>query len=95
MFIPVDKRRRITALAPSLPLSIESYEELLCRSLIIQLASPLCCPPVRHRTDCQEIEDGTAKLLKRKLAKANMGAGLVKDIEVLLDEAKFIVGRST
>ncbi|KAK0235184.1 hypothetical protein EDD85DRAFT_68929 [Armillaria nabsnona] len=79
LMLSIDKRRRITALAPSLPLSIASYEESI----------------LRHRTDCQEIEDGTPKLLKRKLAKANMGAGLVKDIEILLDEAKFIVGRST
>ncbi|KAK0475896.1 hypothetical protein IW261DRAFT_463753 [Armillaria novae-zelandiae] len=79
LILSIDKRRWITVLAPSLPLSIESYEE----------------PLLRHRADCQKIEDDTTKLLKRKLAKANMGTGLVKDIEVLLDEAKFIIGRST
>ncbi|KAK0186532.1 hypothetical protein F5146DRAFT_1066272 [Armillaria mellea] len=76
LILSIDNRRRITALASSLPLSIENYEE----------------PLLRYRTDCQKIEDDTTKLLKRKLAKANMGAGLVKDIEVLIDEAKFIVG---
>ncbi|KAK0495661.1 hypothetical protein EDD18DRAFT_1170256 [Armillaria luteobubalina] len=79
LILSIDKRRRITALASSLPLSTEIYEE----------------PLLRHRADGQKIEDAATALLKRKLAKTNMGTGIVKDIEVLLDEAKFVVGRST
>ncbi|KAK0199821.1 hypothetical protein DFS33DRAFT_195861 [Desarmillaria ectypa] len=78
LMLSIDKRRHISALAPRLPLSMKNHEE----------------PLLQHRTDSQKNEDGTTKLLKRKLDKADMGAGLVKDIEVLLDEAKFIVGRS-
>ncbi|KAK0444235.1 uncharacterized protein EV420DRAFT_1484726 [Desarmillaria tabescens] len=51
---------------------------------------------LRHKEDylSQKIEVSTIKLLKRKQDKANMGAGLVKDVEVLVDEAKFIIGWS-
>ncbi|KAK0444237.1 uncharacterized protein EV420DRAFT_1648930 [Desarmillaria tabescens] len=78
LILSIDKRRRISALAPSLPLSMENHKGSLSR----------------HRADSQKIEASTIKLLKRKLDKANMGAGLVKDVEVLVDEAKFIIGRS-
>ncbi|KAG7440464.1 uncharacterized protein BT62DRAFT_584596 [Guyanagaster necrorhizus] len=79
LILSIDKRKRISALIRSLPESTESHEEQLSQ----------------HRTDSQKIEDGAAKFLQRKLDKASMGAGLVKDIEALLDEAKFIIGQST